>query len=177
MTPKFICVSGEINASQIIITGSLGYTVRSLALVMTRRLWRLTWMSIAFGMDGTRTSRGNIAHTMAESKKSEVRILFATMDIIAGRIRFPPTQMQIVLHLRGTSQQTSKASERTWSALLAFWRSDGGCWTMDFIIATLTLARRFLWHAAAWTTSWLTWWRGPTLGLVGEFRLAVMAFG
>ena len=54
-----------------------------------------------------------------------------------------PLQMQIVLHLRGTSQRTSKASERTWSALLAFWRSDGGCWTMDFIITTLTLVRDF----------------------------------
>jgi len=54
--------------------------------------------------DGTRMSRGNITHTMAESKKSEVRIIFATMDIITCRIRFPPTQMQIVLHLRGTSQ-------------------------------------------------------------------------
>jgi hypothetical protein len=48
-------------------------------------------MSIAFGIDGSRMSRGNITHMMAESKKSKVRILFATKDIIAGRIRFPPT--------------------------------------------------------------------------------------
>ena len=62
----------------------------------------MTLMSIAFGMDGTRMSRGIIIRTMAESKKSEVRILFATMGIFAGRLRFPPTQMQIVLHFRGT---------------------------------------------------------------------------
>ena len=77
-------------------------------------------MSIAFGMDGTRMSREIIIHTMAESQKSEVRILFVTMDIFAGRIPFPPTQMRIVLHLRGTSQRTLKASGRMWSALLAF---------------------------------------------------------
>jgi hypothetical protein len=40
--------------------------------------------------------------------------------IFAGRIPFPPTQMRIVLHLRGTSQRTLKASGRMWSALLAF---------------------------------------------------------
>ena len=149
MTPKFICVSGEINASQIIITGSLGYTVRSLALVMTRRSWRSTRMSIAFGMDGTRMSRGIITHTMAESKKNEVPILFATMGIFAGRLRFPPTQMQIVRHLRGTSRQTWKASERRLSVLLEFWRSGGGFWMMDSIIVISTLVRRSSSHAAA----------------------------
>ncbi len=77
-------------------------------------------MSIALRLDGTRMCRGNITQTMEELKKSEMHILFETMDIIAGQFLFPPTQMPIVLQLRGTSQKTSKVSKKTWSALLAF---------------------------------------------------------
>jgi hypothetical protein len=53
-------------------------------------------------------------------KKERDVYLICDNGFIAGQIRFPPTQMQIVLHLRGTSKRTSKASERTWSSLLAF---------------------------------------------------------
>lgn len=84
-------------------------------------------MSIAFDLDGTKMSCESITPMMAELRRSEVSILFATMVTIDGPLQFPPMQMQVVLHLRGTSQQTLKASEMTWSARLAFSRSDGGC--------------------------------------------------
>ena len=69
-------------------------------------------MSNTFGMAGTRTFRGNITPPMAESKKSEALIFFVTTDIFAGQFQFPPTQMLIVLHLRGTSCRTLKVSKK-----------------------------------------------------------------
>ena len=77
-------------------------------------------MCLTLKLDDTRMCCGNITMTMQQFKMSEVRILFATIDIIAGQFLLPPTPVQIVVQSRGTSQQISKAYERTLSALLAF---------------------------------------------------------
>ena len=88
----------------------IGIFGRSLALVTTRRLSRRwTQMCIALRLDGTRMCCGNITMMMEQVKMSKVRILFATMDIIAGQFLFPPTPMLIVVQSRGTSQQFNKS--------------------------------------------------------------------